>query len=76
MAKLVQPRVSRIKMALFKYFKREAKEEKGIHLPAEYGLLSQMLPPIVIKEANQAVANFKGSVIHIFVQWTIRKRRK
>jgi len=43
-------------MALFKYFKREAKEEKGIHLPAENGPLSQVLPPTIIKEANQAGA--------------------
>ena len=56
MAKLLQPHVSRVKMALFKYFKLKAKEEKDIHLPAENGPLSQVLPPIIIKEANQAVA--------------------
>jgi len=43
-------------MGLFKYIQREAKEEKDIHLPAENGPLFQVLPPIVIKEANQAVA--------------------
>ena len=46
---------SRVKMShtLFKYFKRE---EKGMHLPAESSPLSEVLSPIVIKEANQALA--------------------
>ena len=44
-------------MALFKYFKHEAKVEKGIHLPVENGPLSEVLAPIMIKEANQAVAD-------------------
>ena len=64
-------------MALFKYFKHEMKGEKNIHLPAENGPLSQVLPPIVIKEANQAVAKtikFQGSVICILVQWTMQKK--
>jgi len=39
-----------------KCFKCEAKGEKNINLPAESGPISQILPPIVIKEDKQAVA--------------------
>ena len=43
-------------MALFKYFKRVEKPGKeSILLPAESGPLSQVIPPIVIKEANDSV---------------------
>ena len=58
---------------LFKYFKRE---EKGIYLPAESGPLSEVLSPIVIKEANRGQLNLKGSIVHISIQWTTRRRRK
>ena len=42
-------------MTLFKYFKREAKGEKGIHLPVENSPFPQVLPLIVIKDANETV---------------------
>ena len=45
-------------MALFKYLKHvDSKGEKDIQLPAENSPLSQMILPLIIKEANKAVSN-------------------
>ena len=45
-------------MALLKYFKRvDSKGSKTIPLPAENGPLSQVIPPVIIKEANKSVSD-------------------
>ena len=45
-------------MTLFKYFKRvDSKGKESIPLPAENGSLSQVIPPVVIKEANDSVSD-------------------
>ena len=47
-----------LEMALFKYLKRiNSKGDKKIQLPAENGLLSQVILPLIIKEANKAVSD-------------------
>ena len=44
--------------ALFKYLKRvDSKGDKDIRLPVENGPLSQVISPLIIKEANKAVSD-------------------